>query len=265
MAYFPLLRLPNLRGWVDLHNFAPNDWEGSSSSTKLIHVTWLDSGLWQSRYLGGLKYGMSATITEEQIPSDCKNSNLIITSLSEVPLPAESKILPLPKVSATYSPTWRATLGVASDNCIVSYQGEVEAFPPNGSMLSFSPFIQKNNQTEIINYLVFLNLEELPETRDSYLNIFSSTGDENLGSHRVTNNSLNIIPIQSDISSDRLIILSCEGMSGIPIFVSHTPDRRFISIEHTHPPASLGIHGNRWGLQKSIKTKWFHKLNMQLK
>jgi hypothetical protein len=38
-------------------------------------------------------------------------------------------------------------------------------------------------------------------------------------------------------------------------------DKSIMTLEHTHPPASLVLHGNRNAIQGQIKSKWFNKLS----
>ena len=37
-------------------------------------------------------------------------------------------------------------------------------------------------------------------------------------------------------------------------------DKSIMTLEHTHPPASLVLHGNRNAIQGQIKSNWFNKL-----
>jgi hypothetical protein len=48
-------------------------------------------------------------------------------------------------------------------------------------------------------------------------------------------------------------------MAAIPLYFSMDQEGQHLSLEHTHPPASLVIHGNRWAVQRSIKENWITK------
>jgi hypothetical protein len=48
--------------------------------------------------------------------------------------------------------------------------------------------------------------------------------------------------------------------SAIPFGFGYNTDKSILSLEHTHPPASLVLHGNRILIQSQIKSKWFNKL-----
>ena len=48
--------------------------------------------------------------------------------------------------------------------------------------------------------------------------------------------------------------------SGIPFGLGIAKSGRMLSLEHTHPPASLVLHGDRRGVQGKIKKSWIEKL-----
>ena len=37
-------------------------------------------------------------------------------------------------------------------------------------------------------------------------------------------------------------------------------DKKMLSLEHTHPPASFAVHGERFKVQAEIKRQWFNAL-----
>ena len=49
-------------------------------------------------------------------------------------------------------------------------------------------------------------------------------------------------------------------MAGIPFGFAISKDKKMLSLEHTHPPASFVVHGQRFLVQKEIKRKWFSVL-----
>jgi hypothetical protein len=50
-------------------------------------------------------------------------------------------------------------------------------------------------------------------------------------------------------------------MAFVPLYFSTTKDGQFLSLEHTHPPASLVTHGDRFGAQRHLKKLWFSQLS----
>jgi hypothetical protein len=77
----------------------------------------------------------------------------------------------------------------------------------------------------------------------------------------VINNSATVVNLDKyGFKQDDFPLITCQEMSGIPVYLTMLTDGSFMSLEHTHPPASLVIHGNRWAAQKIIKNKWFSKV-----
>ena len=46
-------------------------------------------------------------------------------------------------------------------------------------------------------------------------------------------------------------------MAGIPFGFGISKNEMMLSLEHTHPPASFVVHGDRFKVQGEIKKKWF--------
>ena len=74
-------------------------------------------------------------------------------------------------------------------------------------------------------------------------------------------NSLNLISLDEHITTNDLYSISCQDMSGIPIFIATDQRQSFLSMEHTHPPASTFLHGDRWSLQSILKRNWFNRIS----
>ena len=74
-------------------------------------------------------------------------------------------------------------------------------------------------------------------------------------------NQINIISLD-DMGFDEqsLPVVICRGMTSIPLYFSSYKRGELLSIEHTHPPASLVVHGNRFGVQKQLKEYWLSQL-----
>jgi len=63
------------------------------------------------------------------------------------------------------------------------------------------------------------------------------------------------------LNGEDLPLIICRDMAGIPLYFSRTTDGSFLSLEHTHPPASFVVHGSRWEAQKLLKKHWFTKVS----
>ena len=51
-------------------------------------------------------------------------------------------------------------------------------------------------------------------------------------------------------------------MGGIPFGFGISYNDDMLSLEHTHPPASFSVHGERFEVQKKIKSLWFNELSL---
>jgi hypothetical protein len=257
MSYYPLLKAPGCKSWTSLCNFAPNNWEDKGIAKKQINVTWADDGKWHSRNIGELNENEIQTIDESEISSFIPNTALPLLSLCNRNLPETSAELPRVK-STTVMPAWRASLGLSTSKTSTSYQGEIDPFPAPGTLLTFSPFFQFEKEVE--NYMILLNIEKSPTQRTSVVEVYDSTKRSLKAKFDIKNNAANIIVLDDlGFLEDDLILTVCRGMCAIPLYISKTTDGAFMSMEHTHPPASFAIHGNRWGVQKVLKDLWFRK------
>ena len=63
-----------------------------------------------------------------------------------------------------------------------------------------------------------------------------------------------------NIKQDQLPVFICRDMAGIPFGFGLNRSAPMLSLEHTHPPASFVVHGNRFETQKIIKSNWFNIL-----
>ncbi len=259
MSFYPVLAAPGCTGRTTLYNFPPNNWEDRRRQTQLVNLTWAQDGVWRSEVLGELAFGEMRTFTRADVSVHVPVDTLPLLSLGVTSAPASSEALPA-TMHGTSLPAWRATLGLSSPTASTCYQGELDPFPAPGSLLTFAPFIQFG--AEIENYMLFLNLEKSPHKRASQVEIYDSANPERLkGSFDVRNNSVSIVKLDNlGIVPDELPAIVCRGMSGIPLYFSKTQDGAYLSLEHTHPPASYVIHGKRWEAQKILKNYWFSRL-----
>lgn len=261
VSYYPLLNLPDISGWTTIYNFPPNNWELLSCSDQWVNATFIHKNQWVTKNLGKLTANSVKTFTVGDLCQLASSRSLIFFSLTKIPNYNHSSIV-LPKLNnhRTFTPVWRATIGLNSGFTQTSYQGEINPFPDNGTLLTFAPFLQYGNN--IKNYLIFLNLEHNATFRTGKLHIY----DANKMIHRKTfvvqNNSANLIPLDDlDLLESDLPMIVCKDMAGIPLYLSRTIDGSFMSLEHSHPPASFVIHGKRIEFQRFIKNYWFSRIS----
>jgi len=259
MSYFPLLIAPGCEGWVGLSNFSPNNWEVRHSESQFINVTWASNGVWMTKNLGILAAGDCRTIAAGDISEIVPAGAFPLLSLTRT-VPIEvSDVLPRLESAQTSVPAWRATLGLSTPKAQTSYQGELDPFPPQGSLLTFGPFLQFGEGIE--NHLILLNIENLPTRRSTELEIYDAAGVKLKGRFPISSNAVHCIPLGGlGFEPGDLPLFICRGMAAIPLYLSSASAGAFLSLEHTHPPASLVVHGRRWEAQKILKNRWFAKV-----
>lgn len=259
ISYFPVLGAPDCHGWTTVCNFPPNNWETTDSSEKFVNVTWSSGAEWRSENIGVLASGDARTVRIQDLAGLVPDGVLPLLSLTLSKLPSSSDRLPQLDVTGSSVPAWRATIGLSTVHASTSYQGEIDPFPAPGSLLTFCPFIQFGD--EISNYLIFVNIEKSPVARTSQLEIYDCGKIELKGVFAARNNEATVVALDGlGLTSTDLPLIVCREMSGIPLYFSRTSDGSFLSLEHTHPPASYVIHGRRWEAQKLLKQIWFAKL-----
>jgi hypothetical protein len=259
MSYYPILKAPGAQGWTTLCNFSPNNWDITRRCDQLVNVTWRSNDGWITKNLGVLTPDAVRTVTARDVADVVPDDALPLLSLTVTAPPATSTTLPKLDVLQTTVPAWRATLGVSTAEAQTSYQGEVDPFPPQGSLLTFGPLLQFGAGVE--NYLILVNIENSPVSRTAELEIYNADGLTLRGKFDVRNNEANNVPLDGlGFGPSDLPLFICRGMAAIPLYFSRTAGGAFLSLEHTHPPASLVVHGKRWEAQKMLKNRWFAKV-----
>ena len=259
--YYPILRVPELSGYTTVHNYTPNNWEIRKNCKKYVNITWSDGKIWKSKTITTLDIDKSYVIKDKDLDFVPKNA-IPLSSLSVNKLPTLSETLPEDIDMQTNLPEWRASIGLKSNlGGNTSFQGEGYAFPSNGSLLSFSPFMQYGEH--LSNYLLFLSIEKLPFFRKTKLYFLKASGNKINGQVSVISNHINIINLDNFGYDDKdMMVLMTKDIVGIPLFMTLYKSGVELSMEHTHPPASFAIHGNRWALHKELKNIWAKKLSL---
>lgn len=258
MSYYPILKAPDCHGWATLCNFSPNNWESKENISRYVNVTWAEKGIWKSENLGILAPGAVRRICMEDLNDIVPQGTIPFLSLTLSKLPSVSSSLPYLDAPVTSVPAWRATLGLSTSLISTSYQGEIDPFPIPGSLLTIAPFIQYGKEIE--NYLICLNIEKSAIIRTAKIELYDAEKMSLKGSFELKNNDVTIIALDDlGYNQTDLPLIICREMSIIPLYFSKTSDGSFLSLEHTHPPASYVVHGRRWDVQKLLKSFWFSK------
>jgi hypothetical protein len=268
MPLYPIFNIYDNLGFVQLSNFPPNNWEKIPKEDKNLFSYHTNGNNWEVKYLGNASVNQFKCFQSSDFTSiivgqdidDVRIEELVLMDLRKDKL--ADKIMELPKISSpsTVWPEWRATIGFKNEDSRVSYQGEILPFPYNASLLTFHPFIQFE---DVNNYFIFLNIENSPVFRWAEIDIFLSSTGKKIDSKRIRNNAANLLPLdQYGFTPEDLPVFYCKSMAGIPFGFGKSKSTRMLSLEHTHPPGSLTLHGNRMLAQRDIKVGWVNHLKI---
>jgi hypothetical protein len=269
MPFYPLFNIYENLGFVQLSNFPPNNWEKILHGDKNLFAYKTDGNQWEVNNLGiiyknqfkGFQSSEFSPLGHQDI-NGVRIEELVLMDLRQDKIP--DIIDRLPKISSlsTSWPEWRATIGFKNENSRVSYQGEILPFPSKASLLTFHPFIQFDN---VSNYFVFLNLESSPIHRWAEVEIFLANSGKKIDSKKIRNNAANIFPLDDyGFTPEDLPIFYCKSMAGIPFGFGKSKTSEMLSLEHTHPPGSLTLHGNRMHAQRDIKLGWVNHFKIHI-
>ena len=247
------MKSEGLDGFLDLVYLPPNNWENREKSELILNVVWPDSDRWQIQKLTRINYGQRIRFETEALKDSLKSDVCFIYPI-KMELPNHLQQLPTEKSLVSRVPEWRVTTGFRNKKAQTSYQAEIFPFPKQASLLTFHPFIQYGN---VENRLLVLNLSDNPQVIESVIDLFDSFSGEKLGSETVRTNSLTTIYLDKyDFKPCQLPIFYAPNMAGVPFGLGISNDGSMLSLEHTHPPASLVLFGNRNAIQGQVKKKW---------
>lgn len=252
------MRTPNLDGFCDLVYEGPNNWENRVRKPVQIYLLWSNGKKWNSKKLMDMRVGDETRLTTADVGTECLGTGLALIYPSLKLLEPQLDLLPSKKVWYSEIPAWRNTSGFYNKLTQVSYQADVEPLPPKASLLTFHPFIQFG---EVINNLLVLNVTSDPKIKSGNLSMFNSYDKSFVADSLISTNSLTTIPLDKfNFKPTDLPVFYSPDIAGIPFGLGIAKSGKMLSLEHTHPPASLVLHGDRRGIQGKIKKSWVEKL-----
>ena len=256
--FFPLMKTPNLNGFCDLVYESPNNWENRIHKPISLYLLWSNGNRWLSKKISEMNYGDEIRLVTNDIDEKCLSTGLALIYPSLEPIEPELSTLPSRKVWYSEIPAWRNTSGFYNEFTQVSYQSDIEPLPSKASLLTFHPFIQFG---DVINNLLVLNVTNDPKIQSGKISMFNSFDKSFVADTLISTNSLTTIPLDvySFKPTDLPVFYSPE-IAGIPFGLGIAKSGKMLSLEHTHPPASLVLHGNRRAIQGKIKKSWIEKL-----
>ena len=252
------MKTPNLNGFCDLVYESPNNWENRIHKPISLYLLWSNGNRWLSKKISEMNYGDEIRLVTNDIDEKCLATGLALIYPSLEPIEPELSTLPSRKVWYSEIPAWRNTSGFYNEFTQVSYQSDIEPLPSKASLLTFHPFIQFG---DVINNLLVLNVTNDPKIQSGKISMFNSFDKSFVADTLISTNSLTTIPLDvySFKPTDLPVFYSPE-IAGIPFGLGIAKSRKMLSLEHTHPPASLVLHGNRRAIQGKIKKSWIEKL-----
>ena len=256
--FFPLMKTPNLNGFCDLVYESPNNWENRIHKPISLYLLWSNGNRWLSKKISEMNYGDEIRLVTNDVDEKCLATGLALIYPSLEPIEPELSTLPSRKVWYSEIPAWRNTSGFYNEFTQVSYQSDIEPLPSKASLLTFHPFIQFG---DVINNLLVLNVTNDPKIQSGKISMFNSFDKSFVADTLISTNSLTTIPLDvySFKPTDLPVFYSPE-IAGIPFGLGIAKSGKMLSLEHTHPPASLVLHGNRRAIQGKIKKSWIEKL-----
>ena len=254
------MKIPNLSGWVNLVNFPPNQWEYRKKSSYFLYLLYSESNRWKTIYLEKIKFGDNILLNTEDFKDIFSRTNLALIYPTRHHLDSELSELPSINTWSTELPAWRASSGFKNTYTQVSYQSDLYPLPPKGTLLTFHPFIQFG---ELTNYLLVLNAQVNPIIEDHNLYVFNSKTKRLIDRVKIQTNGVSLIGLDKyKFEQTDLPIFISPTMAAIPFGLGISSDNKGLSLEHTHPPGSFVVRGDRNKIQKQIKSEWFKKLKI---
>ncbi len=223
-----------------------------------IYALWPKGEFWRTEWQGVIEYGESIRLNSKSLKPEMLNTGLCLFYPTIDELAPELEALPTSPYWFSNVPEWRCTSGLSNELCQTSYQAEIYPLPNKASMLTFHPFIQFGH---VSNYLVVLNAIREPQISSYEIEILNSVSLQRLGKATVNTNGASVIPLDDYgfMPTDLPLFLS-RKMAGIPFGLGVAKDGSMLSLEHTHPPASLVLFGNRNEVQGKIKKRWLERI-----
>lgn len=258
--------ISELQTRLTLNNYTPVE-EGIPLEELYVYTTWIDGDKWCVKKLDKLGPGKSKTFTASDHPAIQSVGGMLLYFLFPDDLPDVLDTLPIRPDLLHTIPDWRANIQLCSPTTSVSYQGE---YPdsmlgiPKGSLVSISPMGQTGE--DVITKLIFTNIRKNPEVQARTVVIKGLQSNRIIAEFEVKTNHCNILDITDGLRlTDEPTGLLSPDMAGIPVYLSHDKEFRFLSLEHTHPPISLTMFGNteqRMEMVRTMKQYWLKNVGM---
>lgn len=262
MNYYFLPQIPSLKSTVTLANFPPTKSSSWKSESVYVHAAFSTGVDWKVFFILKLNSGNTISLSMEDLPERPSKDGSIFFFMHPERLPERLDLLPVDPFMES-DPNWRGNIQLSSKTTSVSYQGEYPGFMlniPRGTILIFNPLIQ--SFPGVINELIVANLVRAAERKLGRLFVVRQISGKIEKKFEIETNICNLVDL-SGLESDPKdpLCLYSPDMAGIPIFFSHDPSYRLMSLEHSYPPHEFTVFGDnakRHGFIKEVKTHWIN-------
>lgn len=258
MNYYPLLEIPGFGAEVQLANFPPTSDYREEITAARVYAAQTTGKSWKLTDCGIIAAGATGRYTRQSLAGNDLPQESIFFFMSKNTLPTNLPQLPPPSAFQSTEPAWRGNLRVIGNGAASGYTGDYPdhlASLHDSTLLSLSPMLQLS--PGITNVILVVNMTLNPSVRNGHVKLIRLSDRRVLATYPVRTNSVNPINIDSSlISPTDSIALTCDSMTGIPIYVASNADKTMLSLEHTHPPAELTVFGPgkvRGGIVKKAK------------
>lgn len=256
--FFPLIKVLDLEGFLELSYLPPNNWENRLKKPLKVYALWPTGKTWRSEFQFEMNYGENFRVSTEVLSPEMLHSGVCLFYPTDEELDSNLSILPMKELWSSRIPEWRCTSGFSNGVAQTSYQSEIFPLPSKASMLTFHPFIQFGN---VSNYLLMLNIVKEPVLIERKVEFYNSTNLQSFGVDSVRTNSANLINLDTfGFQPTDLPLIFARDMASIPFGLGVAEDGSMLSLEHTHPPASFVLFGNRNSVQGDIKKRWIRRI-----
>ena len=111
-----------------------------------------------------------------------------------------------------------------------------------------------------INKIFFRNIYFLPEIKKSFAYLIDISKKKVIKKILICSNTTNEINLSKEQIGPN-IYLYTKDIVGIPIYVSQKDNS--LSMEHTHPPHHYIVGGEKFGLVKNLKKKFYEIIDKE--
>lgn len=245
MNIFFFLKTKGLKSEIGIAHFPPTRSKGYQANPAYVCAARIVQGKWFIQTLTFLAYGQSYAVKGEALNLSDDLLSQVVVFLS--PKRLEGAYDELPSESAfTSTASWRANVRIVSPTTSTSYMAEYPGEMldlKRGSNVSVAPFYQSG--AGICAKVFIVNFSRQPIVKEGNVYIKLHSSQRILKHIKVMSNRVSCLDL-TDVAvideTDSLVVVSPD-LAFIPIYFSQTQEGTHLSLEHSHPPASLMMYG----------------------